>query len=108
MNDQYRAIKSENCISSRHNSSSTNISMNDGDIMGDGGVYFRPRPHRRPRASSPCTDKSYAGAQQTSTNNNHQWVKTVKKVRFGDLKLREYPIMLGDNPACSDGPPVSR
>jgi hypothetical protein len=29
-----------------------------------------------------------------------------KSVRFGSLELRVYPITLGDNPACSYGPPV--
>jgi hypothetical protein len=29
-------------------------------------------------------------------------------VRFGSLKLRVYPITLGDNPACSYGPPVRK
>jgi hypothetical protein len=30
-----------------------------------------------------------------------------KRVRFGTLEIRAYPVTLGDNPACSHGPPVS-
>jgi hypothetical protein len=30
-----------------------------------------------------------------------------KRVSFGTLEIRAYPVTLGDNPACSHGPPVS-
>lgn len=29
-----------------------------------------------------------------------------KKVTFGNLTIQEYPIQLGDNPACSAGAPI--
>jgi hypothetical protein len=32
---------------------------------------------------------------------------SYKHVAFGELKIREYPLILGDNPACSDGAPVT-
>ncbi|KAL3925712.1 MAG: hypothetical protein SGILL_000219 [Bacillariaceae sp.] len=32
---------------------------------------------------------------------------SAKHVAFGDLQIREYPLILGDNPACSDGCPIS-
>lgn len=31
---------------------------------------------------------------------------TEKHVTFGDLEMRHYPIILGDHPDCSSGPPV--
>jgi hypothetical protein len=31
---------------------------------------------------------------------------TNKEVRFGSITIREYPVILGDNPACNSGPPV--
>lgn len=34
-------------------------------------------------------------------------VSTTKNVSFGDLEVRKYPVMLGDHPECSMGPPVS-
>jgi hypothetical protein len=30
----------------------------------------------------------------------------LKRVGFGTLEVRLYPITLGDNPACTRGPPV--
>jgi hypothetical protein len=30
-----------------------------------------------------------------------------KSVSFGDVQVREFPMILGDNPACSSGAPVS-
>lgn len=30
-----------------------------------------------------------------------------KKVTFGDITIAEYPIELGDNPACSHGAPLT-
>ena len=30
-----------------------------------------------------------------------------KKVTFGDIECRRYPVQLGDHPECSMGPPVS-
>lgn len=30
-----------------------------------------------------------------------------KKVRFGDIECRRYPVQLGDHPECAMGPPVS-
>jgi hypothetical protein len=30
-----------------------------------------------------------------------------RRVRFGTVELRVYPMTLGDNPSCSYGPPVS-
>jgi hypothetical protein len=40
--------------------------------------------------------------KRSSTSNSEQ-----KKVRFGDLQMRNYEIVLGDHPDCSSGPPVS-
>jgi hypothetical protein len=31
----------------------------------------------------------------------------TKHVSFGDLEVRKYPVILGDHPECSMGPPVS-
>ena len=31
----------------------------------------------------------------------------MKKVNFSDLTVIEYPIILGDNPACTDGCPIT-
>ena len=31
---------------------------------------------------------------------------TNKRVTFGDIEFRKYPIILGDHPDCSIGPPV--
>lgn len=41
--------------------------------------------------------------QQTSAFPNKS---TKRQVRFGNIHFRIFPIMLGDNPACSRGPPV--
>lgn len=30
-----------------------------------------------------------------------------KHVSFGDLEIRKYPVILGDHPDCTMGPPVS-
>lgn len=32
---------------------------------------------------------------------------TKKRVSFGDLQMRKYPVILGDHPECTMGPPVS-
>jgi hypothetical protein len=32
---------------------------------------------------------------------------TEKHVSFGDTEVRKYPVILGDHPECSMGPPVS-
>lgn len=32
---------------------------------------------------------------------------TNKRVSFGDLQMRKYPVILGDHPECTMGPPVS-
>jgi hypothetical protein len=34
-------------------------------------------------------------------------VIATRHVSFGDLEVRKYPVMLGDHPECSMGPPVS-
>lgn len=31
---------------------------------------------------------------------------TEKKVRFGDIRIREHERVVGDNPSCSTGPPI--
>ena len=92
MNSQYRSIKPEPCgpIYKSSSTSKVDTTTNDKSI-------FRPRPY------FPRVVKSSFNAY----NNGKPSGKTPKKVRFGDIKLREYPIMLGDNPACSNGPPVS-
>ena len=33
--------------------------------------------------------------------------KILKTVSFNDLEIREYPIILGDNPGCSNGVPIT-
>jgi hypothetical protein len=30
-----------------------------------------------------------------------------KRVSFGDITIREFPMILGDNPSCSNGAPVT-
>lgn len=35
-------------------------------------------------------------------------VSVVKKVAFGRVQVNKYPIILGDHPACAEGPPVSQ
>ena len=34
-------------------------------------------------------------------------ISTKRHVSFGELQVRKYSIMLGDNPCCEMGPPVS-
>ena len=31
----------------------------------------------------------------------------VKEVSFASVQVREYPMILGDNPSCTSGPPVT-
>ena len=33
--------------------------------------------------------------------------KKKEEVRFVSVELREYPIILGDNPSCTAGPPIA-
>lgn len=44
--------------------------------------------------------------QRQRQNGSHQH-QHQRQVRFGNLQVREYPIMLGDNPSCSSGPPLT-
>jgi hypothetical protein len=34
-------------------------------------------------------------------------MSSSKSVSFGDVQVREFPMILGDNPACSSGAPVT-
>ena len=48
--------------------------------------------------------------KKLSENTDHTSIKKTrnkKSVTFDSINIREYDVILGDNPACSDGPPLS-
>ena len=48
--------------------------------------------------------------KKLSENTEHTSIKKTrnkKSVTFDSINIREYDVILGDNPACSDGPPLS-
>jgi hypothetical protein len=42
-----------------------------------------------------------------ATTMEEECTTSDRRVRFGTVELRVYPMTLGDNPSCSYGPPVS-
>jgi hypothetical protein len=45
--------------------------------------------------------------EQLSPGLDIRQTKKTKSVSFGNIEVREYPMVLGDNPSCRDGLPVS-
>ena len=66
-------------------------------------------PLRPPKSSLKKT--THSSLPHSSTDNNNNTIShndTPKKsVSFSHVQIREYAITLGDNPCCSNGPPVS-
>jgi hypothetical protein len=47
------------------------------------------------------------GSATLATTRKKECTTSDRRVRFGTVELRVYPMTLGDNPSCSHGPPVS-
>jgi hypothetical protein len=45
---------------------------------------------------------------QSSFRSDSSTCSSKKRVSFGNLEIRNYPVALGDHPNCSLGPPVSK
>ena len=55
-----------------------------------------------------CSDSKTPGESQEQFSSSSCCSSSSRKsVRFEKVEIREYNIVLGDNPSCSNGPPVS-
>lgn len=58
------------------------------------------RPQRSQSASA-------VDLTDTISSNNRQVARSSSFVRFSTVQIHQHPVILGDNPACSRGPPLS-
>lgn len=56
--------------------------------------------------NSECIQQEIKDASKSSRRPDSCLSSTSKKVTFKSLEIRSYPIILGDNPNCSHGPPI--
>lgn len=71
------------------------------------GSFFHHQQHH-PSSESNCNSISEEDASCQQTNNSsNNLKKSVSKVSFTDITVRDYNLTLGDNPSVSYGPPVS-
>lgn len=61
-------------------------------------LFTMPRPSRR------CGGDDMSMSTTTSSSNGKPCSNTVQ---FNNVEIREYNIILGDNPSCNGGPPLS-
>mmetsp|Transcript_10889 Transcript_10889/g.18416 ORF Transcript_10889/g.18416 Transcript_10889/m.18416 type:complete len:238 (-) Transcript_10889:156-869(-) len=49
-------------------------------------------------------DEDYDGDDDDDNDNNSE---ELREIRFEKVEVRDYPLILGDNPSVTDGPPLS-
>lgn len=54
-----------------------------------------------------CQDWDLSDHSDDSTEDLHHFHSGSKSVTFGKVRVRSYPLILGDNPSCSRGLPVT-
>lgn len=60
-----------------------------------------------PRVSSFSLPPSKSALKRRNTIDRVPSPAQLKRVSFANLEVRQYPIILGDHPDCSNGPPVT-
>jgi hypothetical protein len=82
------------------------IDDDDISVVSDITSYFPEPGVERVQKTQPSKIQEVSKAEKTKVEKD-TGVKLGFTVQFSTITVREYPIMMGDNPAVSDGPPLT-
>ncbi|CAJ1948579.1 unnamed protein product [Cylindrotheca closterium] len=89
-----------------YNNEGVEVDLYDGD---DGSItVIHDIDHSRDDIMAASSSHSHSRSREALHNLNLSVIrKPAREVTFSNIKVRTYPICVGDNPACSDGVPLA-